>query len=55
MILTIFLLQVCKPLNSDTYHLTEIFVNLSYLGLNFLYQLVSLVLIELQNALHLDF
>ena len=55
MVASVLLFQVCEPLDSDANHLAKVLVNLSNLCLNLLNQFVSLILIELQNALHLDF
>ena len=55
MVTSVLFFQVCEPFDCDTYHLAEVLVNLGNLCLNLLNQFVSLILIELQNALHLDF
>ena len=55
MSLSVFILQELEPRSRYLYQVGQVAVNLLYLGLDAGHQLVGLLLIELQDALHLDF
>ena len=52
---TIFFFDVAEPFDGHIHHVFEVVVDLFNLALDARHQLVGLVLVELQDALHLDF
>ena len=54
MFLAVFLLDEAEPITSHLYHILEFAVYLAYLALDGSYVLGSLVLVELEDASHLD-
>ena len=54
MVGTIFLLDIGEPVDGDRVHVAQVVVDALYLGIDLLDNLVGLVFVELQDALHLD-
>ena len=55
MVLAVLVLEELEPVGGHLYQISQVTVYLLYLGLDARHQLVGFVLVELEDALHLDF